>query len=348
MLYLIFLTGRCNLKCKYCGGTIPKEIMPFEVTYSIKELKDFLSTDKNPSIAFYGGEPLLRIKLMEKIMDKIDAEHFILQTNGIFLNKVKKEYINKFSTILVSIDGRREINDFYRGEGTYDKVLENVKKLNRFYEGELIARMVATEKTNIYREVKHLLSLGLFTHIHWQINAVWYPLEKWKNFRKWVENYNQGISKLICWWVNEAKKGNLFGIVPFLGVLKALLGYKNNAPPCGAGKDCFSITTDGRILACPICADLEWNNLGNLKDGITKKVEILEPCRSCKYFEICGGRCLFFNRERSWGEEGFNLVCFTVRHLIEEIKKVKDDIIGLYNKKEIIYPKFNNTTEIIP
>jgi len=348
MLYIIFLTAKCNLKCKYCGGSIPSSVMPSEIKYSLKDLKDFISSDSEPSIAFYGGEPLLRIDLMKRVMDEIEAKHFIIQTNGLFLKRVEEEYIRRFSSVLVSIDGRREVTDFYRGRGVYDAVIENVRRIKDIFRGELIARMVAAEKTDIFRDVTHLLSLDLFTHVHWQLNAVWSPSELWSDFKSWVRRYNAGISKLVDFWVNEMRRGRVLGIVPFLGVAKALLGYENTSPPCGAGVNAFAITTDGRVLACPVCADFDWNVLGDLKRGIIRSVEILEPCRSCEYSKICGGRCLFFNRERLWGSEGFELVCSTTKHLIREIERVKDVAIKLCGKEKLIYPKFNNTTEIIP
>ncbi len=354
MLYIIFLTATCNLRCKYCGGSM-EEMMPRDVTYSIEELKDFISQDEHPSIAFYGGEPLLKIDLMERIMDSIDAEHYILQTNGLLLNKVEKDYLRRFSTILVSIDGRREITDYYKGRGVYDRVLKNVRELSEFYDNELIARMVATQRTDIYEDVVHLLSLGFFTHVHWQMDVVWSAEGIWKDFPGWLRRYNEGISKLIEFWLEEMEKGKVLGIVPFLGVLKALLGQENTSPPCGAGVNSFAITTDGRVLACPICPDLDWNVLGTLKDDPNElpRVELLEPCRSCDLRHICGGRCLFFNRERLWGEEGFSMVCNSVRHLIKELEKAKDRILelvkeGRINFEDLVYPKFNNTTEIIP
>ncbi len=355
MLYILFLTGVCNLRCRYCGGTIPSYVMPHEVQYSIDELKEFISKDDNPSIAFYGGEPLLRIELMEEIMDEIRAEHYILQTNGLLLHELEEETVSKFSTILVSIDGRKEVTDFYKGRGVYERVLKNVRRIREFYDGELIARMVATQRTDIYADVMHLLGLGLFTHVHWQIDAVWSPEGIWVDFAGWTREYNSGITKLVKVWLEEMRRGRILGIVPFLGVLKALLGHANTSPPCGSGVNSFAITTDGRVLACPICPDMDWNVLGDLKSDPNDlpRPEILEPCKSCDLFKVCGGRCLFFNRERLWGEEGFSLVCSTVRHLVREIERIKPEVMalvdeGIVEMDDLIYPKFNNTTEIIP
>ncbi|MCD6106353.1 MAG: putative peptide-modifying radical SAM/SPASM domain-containing protein, partial [Thermoplasmata archaeon] len=78
-----------------------------------------------------------------------------------------------------------------------------------------------------------------------------------------------------------------------------------------------------------------------------------EPCTSCPYFRYCGGRCLFAYFERYWGERGFKLLCELTKHLIDEVKSRLPRILellelGIVQSEAIIYPKFNNTTEIIP
>jgi len=325
--------------------------MPSEVQYSLDELTSFIEKDRNPSIAFYGGEPLLRIDLIKEIMNRIEAEHYILQTNGLLLNKLPKEYARRFSSILVSLDGIKEVTDYHRGR-VYDRVMENVKLLQKYYRNELVARMVATEKTDIFRDVRHLLNLG-FTHVHWQINAVWVPEDFWSDFPGWMRNYNLGISRLVNLWLESMQKGKVLGIVPFLGITTAILNGKSLQPPCGSGKNSFAITTDGRVLACPICGDMDWNNLGDIWNGFKSNLSLLDPCNSCDVLDLCGGRCLFFNRERLWSENKFNIVCSATKHLIMEIKRILPEIQNLIegeviNLKDIIYPKFNNTTEIVP
>ncbi|MDI9646247.1 MAG: TIGR04084 family radical SAM/SPASM domain-containing protein [Archaeoglobales archaeon] len=341
MLYIVIVTPRCNSNCIYCGG-FDKDAMPEEIQYSLDDLKYFIDSvmkDKNPSIAFYGGEPLLEIEKIKNIMDKIHAEHYILQTNGLLLDKVDRDYLERFSTILISFDGRKETHEFYRGN--YTKVLENVRRTRRYFNGELIARMTASKKTDIFEDVKHILSLDLFTHVHWQIDAVW--SEYSDEFKRWVEFYNAGIRKLVDFWVDEIRRGIMHNIVPFLGVATAITkGY--TYPPCASGKRSFVIAPDGRVLACPICPELEWNVLGDIYSGVKREIEILDPCPKCSYFKFCGARCLFFNRERLWGEEGFKLVCSTVKNLADSVLQYKEELREL----KINYPKYLNTTEIIP
>ncbi len=356
MLYIIFLTGICNLKCEYCGGTIPEEVMPFEIKYNIDQLKEFMKGDSNAVVAFYGGEPLLRINIMKEMMDALNAKHFVVQTNGIFLSRIPEKYLKRLDAILVSIDGRSEVTDFYRGRGVYKTIVNEIEKIRDIYKGDLIARMVVTEKSDIYREVTHLLSLP-FDHIHWQLNVVWAPENSWKDFNGWVRNmYNPGISKLVKLWAENLKNGKILGIVPFLGVLKRMI-WPEDGVPCGAGRNAVAITTDGRVLACPIGGEFKWNELGTLENSIytdyINRVDVSPLCKKCDVYRECGGRCLFANKECLWGEEGFNSVCATVKHLVYEIRKAKkvvDKVIesGLFELEDFRYPPFNNTTEIIP
>ncbi|NPA74492.1 MAG: TIGR04084 family radical SAM/SPASM domain-containing protein [Euryarchaeota archaeon] len=356
MLYIVFLTGVCNLRCRYCGGTIPEEVMPHEIEYSVDVLKEFVMKDEEPVIAFYGGEPLLRIKKMMEIMDTVPAKKFVVQTNGFFLHQVPRDYLNRLDAILVSIDGIREVTDFYRGKGVYDIVVDRVNKIRSSYRGDIIARMAVSEESDIYRDVRHLLSLP-FDHVHWQLNVVWAPDDSWHDFDRWVNgSYNPGITRLADWWIEEIKDGRIPGIVPFQGVIKRMLFHETGLP-CGAGRNAFAIATDGRVLACPIGGEYEWNNLGTIWNRtpatLRNSVEIDEPCRSCDIYNICGGRCLFANKERYWGMEGFAKICGTVRHLVKEMeraRKVIEELIeeGKYQMQDFNYPPFNNTTEIIP
>lgn len=310
--------------------------MPKELKFTIEDLKNFLSNDDKPSIAFYGGEPLLKLDVMIDIIDKVYAEHYILQTNGLLLHRLPKDYVREFSTILISFDGRREVHNYYRGN--YDKVLKNVKEIGKFFDGELIARMVASRRTDIYEDVRHVISLNCFTHVHWQIDAVWCSRD---GFDVWVEKYNRDVLRLFNFWIDEIGKGRIYNIVPFIGIATA---FKKpfTYPPCSSGFESFAITTDGKVLACPICPDLEWNVLGDLWKGFRVGVEILDPCPRCEFFSFCGGRCLFFNRERLWGEDGFEKVCYTVKNLVKALKSKINEI------PDVTYPKFLNTTEIIP
>jgi len=124
-------------------------------------------------------------------MEKIDAKHFVIQTNGTLIDRLPRDYWLQMDAILLSRDGVEEVMDKHRGKGVYKRVVEAARRLKGMgYEGDLIARMTLTESSDVYRDVTHLLSSNLFDHMHWQLNAVWSP--DMNGFKSWLfDDYMQ-------------------------------------------------------------------------------------------------------------------------------------------------------------
>ncbi|MFW9909755.1 MAG: TIGR04084 family radical SAM/SPASM domain-containing protein [Candidatus Thorarchaeota archaeon] len=360
MNYHIVLTRGCNLNCSYCHGG-EQHGPDAEISYSIDELAAFLSKDDDPQLMFYGGEPLLRIPLMLEMMDRFPHARFMLQTNALRLNRVPSEYVKRFHSILVSIDGPEDITDGYRSRGVYKQVIENVKYLERIgFEGDIVARMAVSQQSDIYRDVRHLLDLTnpMFKHVHWQLNVVWDAEGNWQDFDAWVRDiYNPGVSLLVTEWVENMKSGKVDGIVPFLPLMYSMLSNQGATLRCGSGIETFAIHVDGNIGICPISPDWDFSIIGSIKNtnplDIRNKMLVDEPCPSCDEYQVCGGRCLFANKQRLWGDAGFEKVCNTARHLITELRNVKSDVQylidkGIISMSEFHYPEYNNGCEIIP
>ena len=362
MHYHIILTKECNLKCSYCGGG--SDSPPGEIQYSIGDLEKFISHDEKPVIEFYGGEPLLRIGTMKKIMDSLPAK-FVIQTNGLLFDRLEPYYLKMFHSILISIDGKKDVTDRARGDGVYDGIIDNVRLMRqRGFSGDLVARMTVAQGTDIYGNVMHLLTLKEpgFDHVHWQLDFEMF-WEAWEHtvpgLPEWIGSYNSGISALVRWWVLEMERtGRVAGIVPFIGVMNSLLDGKDSDLRCGSGIDFFTIMPDGRISACPVSIDFDFSVTGSIYHDVplslVDKVKVGEPCISCNIFKICGGRCLFVNRSQGLlKENGFALICSTVRHLIGELREALPGIrmlieSGIIRKEDFDYPEFNNGCEIIP
>ncbi len=360
MHYHIILTKECNLKCEYCGGG--SDSLPKEIQYSIDDLKKFISLDKKPILEFYGGEPLLRIGTMEQIMDSLPAG-FVIQTNGLLLNKLKPHYLKKFHSILVSIDGTKDVTDRARGNGVYDRIMDNIKLIRQMgYEGDLVARMTVAQGTDIYENVLHLLTRPEFDHVHWQLDFEMF-WEAWEHtvpgLTEWIISYNSGISSLIKWWVSGMERtGQVAGIVPFIGIMNSLLNGTDSRLRCGSGIDFFTIMPDGRISACPVSIDFDFSVIGSIYNdapsSLPEKSKVGEPCTSCEIFKVCGGRCLFVNRSQELlRENGYSMICSTVRHLVKELQEALPQIqeliyAGVIERSDFDYPEFNNGCEIIP
>lgn len=359
MHYHIILTKECNLNCNYCGGG--SDSHPKEIRYSISDLKSFLSRDESPVIEFYGGEPLLRIETMKKIMDTVPGR-YVIQTNGIFLDSVDPQYLERFHSILVSIDGKKEVTDSNRSPGLYDRIMRNIQLIRkRGFSGDLIARMTVAQGTDIYDNVRHLAGVEVFDHVHWQLGfeMFWESGEEESGLEAWIHSYNAGISSLADWWVKEMEiTGRVHGLVPFLGIMNSLLSGKPAHLRCGSGIDFFTITPEGKISACPVSIDFDFSIAGSIfKDSppsLCDKVLPGEPCISCGIFHICGGRCLFVNRAQDMlRENGYYLICSTVRHLVRELENAAPEVreligSGIVDRAAFEYPELNNGCEIIP
>ena len=357
MLLFLHTTGACDLRCAYCGGSFSPQVVPHEVRYRISDLQRFVDGCEDLTIAFYGGEPLLRPRFIAEVMDSIHADRYVIQTNGLNVRRLPQRYWRRFDAVLVSIDGVREVTDAYRGTGVYDAVLRSVRWLRDVgFSGDLIARMTVSEMGDIHRDVMHLLSLNLFNHVHWQLDVVW--SDRWDDFDGWaMRSYLPGVRRLVRWWIREMRKGRVPGVVPFLGLVKAALATDQESPPCGAGRTSFAISTDGRVLACPIAVTEEWAHLGNVRNSHVEDcinaVSIGEPCISCDVFRFCGGRCLYAYKERLWGDDGFGRVCNVTKRFIGEVLSTLPEIeclleAGKIAREDVLYPQFNNSTEIIP
>jgi uncharacterized protein len=367
MHYHIILTDQCNLQCRYCYEKSVKDCgnhldstfaynfsAPSKLQVDTRRLKKFLEKDQDPVLIFYGGEPLLAIEKLKEIMDTLDIP-FRLQTNGIFLNHLPKPYMNRIQKVLVSLDGTRERTDYNRGEGTHDKVMKTVSSMKKWYKGEIVARMtIAQDCPDIYDQVISLLQNG-FSSVHWQLDAGFYRFDfDEKTFARFVEAYNKDISNLITYWVEQMEEKTVLMLYPFVGIVSSLLVKENTRLRCGAGHAGYTITTDGTIVACPIGTHIEDFVAGTLETDPQKlkKFEITGRCLRCSLRNICGGRCLYWNKAHLWPEKGDDLICKTIRHLIEELEKKLPIIEKLIRKNTIkkddfVYEKYFGP-EIIP
>jgi putative peptide-modifying radical SAM enzyme len=336
--------------------------LPREMSYDVSVLDRFCRQDADCVLTFYGGEPLLCVDLIRRVMDNVTAKLFMIQTNGLLLDHLETSYVNRFHTILVSVDGNESLTDFYRGEGTLSKVVDNLNLIKRNgFAGELIARMTVMEDTDICKQVKWLLENDAFpfSSIHWQLNAgFWKNDYSRRHFETWSEeSYNPGIRKLAEFWVDHMEeKGVVLRLYPLLGIAQSNLSTeKESLLRCGGGWTNYAIQTDGHVVPCPTMWGMKDYYLGHISTAHPlglNKVFVGEPCTSCNIFSSCGGRCLYANVMKRWGPEEYSLVCKTVKNLIEAVSDQMPRIQKLIHHekiklKDFEYTKYNGC-EIIP
>ncbi len=376
MFFHVILTTDCNLKCKYCFGESLEDFdedfgedidvdydLPRSLNYDLTLLDKFCRQDPECVLTFYGGEPLLQTEKLRKIMDRIETKKIMIQTNGLLLDKLEPKYINRFHTILVSIDGEEALTDHYRGKGTFRKVIDNLKLVKKNgFKGELIARMTVMEQTDIEKQVKWLLTNREFpfSSIHWQLNAgFWGNDYRKRNFDQWAkDSYVPGVRRLAQFWVDRMQQeGVVLKLYPLLGIAESLLnGEQNCLMRCGGGWINYAIQTDGYIIPCPTMWGMKKYYVGHIEDAdplqLPKIFVDKKPCVECSILRVCGGRCLYTNIAKRWKDNEYNKVCHTVEQLIDSVKEELPSIQHLIRQKRISLHDFDyikyNGCEIIP
>jgi uncharacterized protein len=375
MFFHVVTTTECNLQCRYCFGETMDDFdedfgdfdldynLPKQAAYDVAYLDRFCRKDPECVVTFYGGEPLLNSDFVRDVMDHVVAKHFMIQTNGQFLDQLEPKYVNRFHTILVSIDGEEELTDYYRGKGTFRKVINNLKLIvQNGFRGELIARVTVMEQTDIYRQVMWLLTNSEFpfSSVHWQLNAgFWGNDHKRRTFKRWsTESYMPGVERLTRFWVDQMEQsGRVLRLYPILGIAESLLhDEKHSLMRCGGGWINYSIQTDGYIIPCPTMWGMKKYYLGSIADADPLKLGKVfvedKPCTECDILGVCGGRCLYANITKRWTNEAYDEICQTVRSLVKSveaqmprIKRLIHD--GKVQLNDFMYVKYNGC-EIIP
>ncbi len=125
-------TKQCNLACSHCYASAEFERAHGELsTAEAKAMIDGLADFGVPVILFSGGEPLLRQDLVELVDYATDAGlRAVLSTNGTLLTEDRARDLRDagLSYAGVSVDGRRETNDEFRGrEGAFDAAVRGME-----------------------------------------------------------------------------------------------------------------------------------------------------------------------------------------------------------------------------
>ena len=138
----------CNLNCEYCFASQGKyhgdrALMSFEVgKQALDFLMDHSGTRRNLEVDFFGGEPLMNWDVVKRLVEyarSVEKERgknfrFTLTTNGMLIDDDVIDFANReMSNVVLSLDGRKEINDRtrvdYAGNGSYDRIVPKFQKL---------------------------------------------------------------------------------------------------------------------------------------------------------------------------------------------------------------------------
>jgi len=318
----LHVTHDCNLKCKYCFAeegeyqSGKRSLMSFETG---KKALDFLikssGTRKNLEVDFFGGEPLMNFDVVKKLVEygrEEEKKHnknfrFTITTNGVLLNDEIEKYINEhMHNIVLSIDGREEINNLmrpnYSGKGTYDKIVPKFQSIaDKRNQTDYYVRGTFTKHNLDFGEdVLHLADLG-FKQVSVEpvvadVNLDYAICED--DVQTIYDEYER-LAVKISERKKEDKDFNFFHFMIDLSggpcVAKRLVG-------CGAGTEYVAITPSGEIYPCHQFVGNTDFEIGNLDEGIKREdlvsqftklnVYTKDECKNCWAKFYCSGGCL--------------------------------------------------------
>ncbi|MFI3210380.1 MAG: thioether cross-link-forming SCIFF peptide maturase [Peptostreptococcaceae bacterium] len=313
----------CNLKCKYCfaaqgdfGGQ--KNMMSYETgKKSIDYLMKNSGNRRNLEIDFFGGEPLMNFEVVKQLVTygrKVEKEfnkniRFTLTTNGVLLDDDKIDYINEhMHNIVLSLDGRREINDNMRptlnDKGSYDVILPKFKKLvekrdkDKFY---YIRGTFTRDNLDFSKDVMHFFDEGFgVTSIEPVVDSEDNP---YALRQEDMETVFAEYEKLAIDYSDRLVKGEDLKFFHFLIDLNQGPCVIKRITGCGAGNEYLAITPEGDIYPCHQFVGNEDYKLANIDDEeVVFPVDLTdsfrdahvyskEDCRTCWNKFYCSGGC---------------------------------------------------------
>ncbi len=323
MIIIIKMTNRCNFSCVYCSVEGKKEFKDLEesVLYKfIDDLKEYLKENnkKECSILFHGGEPLLIYveiykKFINYIINKLEDVkiEFLIQTNGYLINDDFIKLFKEYNIIPgISLDGPKLIHDYTRilknGNGTFDKVFENIKKLkeNDIHSSVLLVlNKTMLDKSeeifNFLNENKLDCKINPLSECGEAINKDELLLNK--------TDYGDFLINIFKLWINSNSEIN---IEPLKQIIQEIL-YGNKLRDCFFKGKCIenfiALNYDGFIYPCGNFSDAKILTYGSIKDNklsyllenknisnkFLERINLIKEndCKNCSYFQWCNGGC---------------------------------------------------------
>lgn len=319
--YIIKLTTNCNLRCRYCYMGERSHYSQMDKDLFLQVLDQIKSLTPKFTIYLHGGEPCLRLDLIESLrvwLEKnklCDSVKIMLQTNGTILNKkiinlIKEMKIN----IGISIDGihpkTNNLRVFSNNTTTVNLVLNNIDKLlSENIKVGVFSVLTSFNAPYMLEVIQYFSKKGIRSFV---INplVLWGNAEKskaimatqaqmynlYKKLIDWVSKYNISnydnpvTERNLHWWAQGMRGNN---------------GYMCNCSPCGAGIQTVAISPVGDVYICDqyyddkrfLIGNLTKSTLHSIIDGAQPTIHSLRnifninTCKKCEWRYVCCGGC---------------------------------------------------------
>jgi uncharacterized protein len=341
----IYPTLACNLECPYCfQSTYTRHTMDVE---TVSNTINFVSSNINKSdkkivgITWIGGEPLLAVDKIEKIIDGLNANiknidniefRQSIVTNGVLLSDkiIRKLDRLKIYEIQLTIDGLFNEHDQRRpaknNKNTFDIIIENIKQTVMISKKFKIKIRVNIDNNNKSQFVKiyQFLIEKFFEHKE-QIQI--YPgfITEYGRVCKSVPDdcsFNLSNTEKAIFFLDLYRNNGIIGT--------DFLPKKNQGSCMARTKNSYAIGPKGYIYKCATIVGESELAVGNVNDPeYITNTKILAQflveedylddlnCKNCNLFMVCGGGCSLLRLKNKWYGTDFDS-CHISKHFIDD------------------------------
>ncbi len=292
----------CNLNCAYCFASQGKyhgerALMSFDVG---KRALDFLMDNSgsrtNLEVDFFGGEPLMNWDVVKRLVEyarSVEKQRgknfrFTLTTNGILIDDEVIDFANReMSNVVLSLDGRKEINDAtrvdYAGKGSYDRIVPKFQRLVKARGGKnyYMRGTFTHANPDFTNDVFHMADLG-FSELSMEpvVCSADDPAALTPEDIEIVKEQYEILAKDMLRREKEGKP------ITFYHYMLDLTGgpciYKRLSG-CGSGTEYMAVTPWGDLYPCHQFVGDESFKLGDIWQGVTND-KLREEFRACNAY----------------------------------------------------------------
>jgi uncharacterized protein len=305
-------TLNCNLDCRYCFETPYPGMMDERAINGVIEfVKKYIDSGiKRFDVAWYGGEPLLGIDIIEKLSrafitlteeHKVSYSAYII-TNGTLLTRTTAEKLKELKVrgVQVTIDGPEETHNkrrpFRTGEGSFNRIFSNVKEATGIIPISLrtnVDTLNVDETLDFYKKLEQeewfKQSLGKMINVHYG----------------YVRKYS---SSCKCSKEESLEESDFYSrqleLTRHLSLCTGKFDYfPSLSSGCGASSiNSYVVGPRGELYKCWNHVGTEDKIVGNVFEPVeynplyisylSESFEKDPECIRCKYLPICMGGCV--------------------------------------------------------
>jgi len=313
----LIISHDCNLRCGYCfadHGTFGDDEKLMCLDTAKKGIDKLLDKKFQNFIMFYGGEPFMNFSLMSAVEEyghENDLDiHYVTITNGTILNDSIEKFIEqRVSSLGISLDGPKEVNDSQRYghiESVHDEVIRTINRLKSTRCPLAIKCIITKNSINKLEYItKYITSLGIDSIAFADVSRI--PQES-KLFitDNEFEIYTKELSNILKKNLKELASGTKTALIcPTFDILRLLITKTRAIHYCSAGREYIAVTAEGDVYPCHGFVGMEKFKMGNVQDEDfpgeaynkiksmfnNQNVYTSSECKSCWAKFLCGGDC---------------------------------------------------------